>query len=135
MRIDPQVGNIRLVRDLEKDLSSLDTKRKDLGLSQMKEKELREHATCSICKKKIGHTNLPLFWTVVVERHGINLSAIRRGDALGVYLGSSTLAEVMGTSEEMTETLLGPIKLTVCEVCAGENFSLYSLLGRLESEL
>ncbi len=38
----------------------------------MKERELREHATCSLCRQKIGHTGLPLFWVVRIERFGID---------------------------------------------------------------
>ena len=37
----------------------------------MKEAELRRYATCSLCGQKIGHTGLPLFWTVTIERFGV----------------------------------------------------------------
>lgn len=49
----------------------------------MKADELLKHAECSLCRRKIGHTGLPCFWIVKIERHGINLAAARRQDALG----------------------------------------------------
>lgn len=50
----------------------------------MKEKELRKHAICAMCGKKIGHTGLPLFWTVKVERWAVNMGAVRRQGGLVV---------------------------------------------------
>jgi|SRR3990167_9810439 len=88
----------------------------------MREIELREHAKCSICNNLIGSTGLPLFWVVKVERHGIRMGAICRQDGLAALLnGNSYLAQVMGADEEMTQSLMGPITLTVCEACAMEN--------------
>ena len=87
----------------------------------MKESELRKHAKCSLCSELIGHTGIPIFWTVQVFRHGVDLSAIRRQDGLGMMLGNTALAQVMGPDEEMTKTLLGPVDLTLCESCALEN--------------
>ncbi len=84
----------------------------------MKEKELREHAKCDLCELGIGHTGLPLFWTVKIERHGVLIDAVRRQDGLGAFLGSPALAAVMGTDEEMTKPMMAPVELTVCESCA-----------------
>ena len=44
----------------------------------MKERELREHATCSLCNQRIGHTGLPLFWTVKIERLTAERDDLRR---------------------------------------------------------
>lgn len=86
---------------------------------EMREKELREHTYCSVCGKSIGHTGLPLFWTVSIEHHGIDMDAVRRQDGLMSLLGGSArLAQVMGTDAEMTKTILGPVVVTVCETCA-----------------
>ena len=86
----------------------------------MKEKELREHADCSICKKPIGHTGMPLFWTVKIERHGIKLDAVQRQQGLGMQIGAQ-LAQVMGPDEEMTEPMMDPVEITVCEKCCTSN--------------
>lgn len=84
----------------------------------MKETELRKHASCTVCKKLIGHTGLPLFWTVRLERHGIEMAAIQQQDGLVALMGgSSRLAQVMGTDAEMTTTLMD-VTITLCEHCA-----------------
>ena len=85
----------------------------------MKERELRQHATCSLCNKPIGHTGLPLFWTVKIERFGLNVDAIRRQTGLGMMIGAQ-LACVMGPDDDMTEPVMDPVTLTVCENCATE---------------
>lgn len=84
----------------------------------MKRKELLQHTTCSLCRRKIGATGLPLFWVVRVERHGIKLDAVRRQDGLAGFLGSPALADVMGPGEELTEVLMPTVTLTVCEPCS-----------------
>ena len=84
----------------------------------MKEKELRKHAQCGVCKKKIGHAGLPMFWIVRIERHGITVDAVQRQDGLAAMLGSSAIASVMGTDDEMTRPLMEPLTVTVCEPCA-----------------
>ena len=97
----------------------------------MKEKELRKHATCSVCGRPIGHTGLPLFWTVKIERHGIKMDVVRRQDGLTAMLGGNAmLAEVMGTNEDMTEPVMEPVELTVCETCAMEDYSVAALAER-----
>lgn len=91
----------------------------------MKENELRKHAVCSICKKKIGHTGLPLFWTVKIERFGIKMDVVNRQDGLTAFLGGNAfLAQVMGTDEEMTQPVMDLVELTVCETCAMEDHAI-----------
>lgn len=65
----------------------------------MKENQLREVAMCAVCGKPFGHTGLPLFWRVTIERFGVDLNAIRRQDGLAMMMGSSALAQVMGADE------------------------------------
>lgn len=94
----------------------------------MKEKELREHAICSRCNKRIGHSGLPLFWRVRVERFGINLRAVRRQDGLAAMLEGPALAQVMGTDEVMAMLLCSQV-LTLCEPCAMEDQCCQDVLG------
>ena len=85
----------------------------------MKEKELRSHAVCSKCKNKIGHTGVPLFWTIKIDRHGLNVGALRRNAGLVEMMGGSTeLARAMGPDEEMTLPVMETKELTLCEECA-----------------
>ena len=87
----------------------------------MKETELRQHTDCSVCKRKIGHVGLPLFWRVSIERFGIDLNTARRQDGLAAMLGGNAfLAMHMGADEDMARPLMDKIIVTVCESCALE---------------
>lgn len=86
----------------------------------MKELELRNHSECSLCHKKIGHTGLPLFWRVSIERFGVDFNAMRRQDGLGAFLGSTRLAQVMGPDEDIARPMMETVVLTICETCAME---------------
>lgn len=94
----------------------------------MKEAELRQHATCSLCRKPIGHTRLPLFWKVTVERFGVDLQAVQRQHGLGLMIGAP-LASVMGPDETMAKPVMDPKVLTVCETCACERRVPVAVLG------
>jgi len=38
----------------------------------VKEDDLRKHTTCDVCKRKLGQTGLPIFWTVTTrDRFGL----------------------------------------------------------------
>lgn len=84
----------------------------------MKEKELREIANCALCGKPFGHTGLPLFYRVTIERFKVDMGAVDRQQGLGMMLGNASLASVMGTNEDMAESIMEPIKITVCEHCS-----------------
>jgi len=82
----------------------------------MKERELRLYANCSLCHKPVGHTGMPLFSIVTVERVGVLFGPMRRQDGLSQILGSARIAQAMGADEEMTESL-GKVTLSICESC------------------
>lgn len=84
----------------------------------MKEAELRNHLTCDCCSKKIGHTGLPIFWRIRVERFGIDATAVKRQQGLTDFLGSAALAMAMGPDEDMTIDLMNPKIITLCDSCA-----------------
>lgn len=86
----------------------------------MKERELRQHAYCSLCRNPIGHTGLPLFWRVTIERFGVEMGAVQRQSGFAMMLGSADLAAAMGPDEDMAKPVHEPIVLTVCETCAVE---------------
>lgn len=66
----------------------------------MKEQELRAHATCSLCRQKIGASGLPLFYRLTVERFGVKLDAVRRQAGLEMMLGGAVrIAQAMGIDE------------------------------------
>lgn len=84
----------------------------------MNEIELRKAATCALCRGKIMQSGLPLFYQVTIARHGIDVNAVRRQAGLGTFLGSPTLASIMGPDEQMTVTVMDPSTITVCEPCS-----------------
>jgi len=84
----------------------------------MREKELREAAECVLCKKGIGHTGLPLFWRVRIERYGLEVGALQRQSGLETFFGGHVaLAQVMGADEEMAKKMSSK-EITLCETCA-----------------
>ena len=86
----------------------------------MKEHELRQVAKCQLCGKPFGHTRLPLFWRVRIQRWGVDLGAVSRQTGLTMALGGyAALASVMGPDEDMAEKL-SETEITVCEKCAVE---------------
>lgn len=93
----------------------------------MKEKELREHTDCTLCKKPIGKTGMPLFWVVELQRFGLDLNALQRNAGLAMQLGSVQLAEVMGPNEDLAKPIMEKKKITVCEDCAGRPSSVYQM--------
>lgn len=80
----------------------------------MNEKELRERANCSVCGRPVGPA--PVFYTLTIETWRINFDAIRRQDGLAQLIGSSALAMVMGSDEDLA-TSLGSVKITMCLSC------------------
>ena len=86
------------------------------GVGEMKEKELREIATCALCGKRIGDSGLPLFWRVRIRRYGLKADAMRRQQGLGMMIGGQ-LAQVMGPDEDLAEKI-SETEITVCETCA-----------------
>jgi len=85
----------------------------------MKEKELREAATCEICKKPIGASGVPLFYRVRIERYGLNAQALQRQQGLAMVLGHAKLAAFMGPNEDMADKI-SSTEFTVCETCSSE---------------
>lgn len=87
----------------------------------MKERELRQHVNCSLCRKPVVHTGLPLFWRVTVERFGIDAEAVQRNHGLMKFLGSARLATAIGPDEDMAKPVMEKAVLTLCESCAMEH--------------
>ncbi len=82
----------------------------------MKEKELRERATCDVCGQKVLSKGLPLFYVVTVERYSVDLKALQRQAGLEMMLGNNVpIAQVMGPNEDMAERIGEQVKLSVCE--------------------
>jgi hypothetical protein len=96
----------------------------------MREDELRKRSTCGLCGKKIGEAGTPMFYTVKVERHIVDLQAVQRQTGLAMMLGGAApLARVMGPDEEMTKSLPS-FEFTVCGGCDTKSRSIAALEER-----
>ena len=93
----------------------------------MKANELNGHLKCDWCGKPITHCGLPMFWTVKIERHGIDIGAVQRQKGLEMMMGNAVLASVMGPNEDMTRSLMDEVKATLCETCGTDQIILCAL--------
>ena len=82
----------------------------------MKEKELREHQECNLCKQKIGKAGLPIFYTATIKTYGLKMDALQRQQGLGMMIGG-TLAMHMGTNEDLAEQVGDSAEITICADC------------------
>ena len=100
----------------------------------MKEQELLAHATCSLCRKKIGATWIPLFYRVTVERFGVKLDAVHRQAGLEMMLGGHVrIAQAMGPDEDMATPVMEKLVLVVCESCSTGRECCVAQLAETES--
>ena len=96
----------------------------------MKERELRECATCAVCGQLIGKASLPVFWRVSMEYHGVNVEAVQRQTGLAMMMGGNgALAAVMGPDDEITMPLMEPGAITVCHDCGMQGVTVAELAG------
>lgn len=98
----------------------------------MKERELRESATCAACQRKLGRTEMPLlFYRVRIERFGIKADAVERQQGLAMMLGGNgLLASVMGADEDMAVEVMDPVTVTICEGCSTRPVLVAALVER-----
>lgn len=103
----------------------------------MKERELRELATCKGCGKKLGasfreNRTLPMFWKVTIERFLLDDQAMRRQAGLEMMMGGHVaLAQALSPDEEMAKPIMEPKTICLCEYCALETSQ---VLGALAME-
>ena len=96
----------------------------------MKQTDIKK---CAICGNGMMHLGLPFFYTVRIQRHGIDAGAIQRQNGLEQMLGGcAQLANVMGPQEDMTKPLTEEKDLWICESCA--NTDLISLIAAIEDQ-
>jgi hypothetical protein len=99
----------------------------------MKEEELRKNAVCSWCGKKIGHTGIPFFWTLSIDRWGLDKGALDRNKGLAQFFnGNALLARVMGPDEDMAHKMIDTVHLTICEDCIDKPLILLALADKSE---
>ncbi len=84
----------------------------------MKEDRLRSLAVCSACKKKIGETGSPMFYTVKIKNHILDAQAIQRQQGLAMQMGGNgALATILGPNEDLAVTVGEYKEFMVCINC------------------
>lgn len=98
----------------------------------MKERELREHSVCCVCKQKIGRGG-PTFSILSFDVYTLNIEALQRQQGLTMFLGgSASLAQVMGPNEDMAD-LVSSTKFTLCGNCSDKILtSLDNAIGEIK---
>ncbi len=77
---------------------------------------------CAICGNGMMHLGIPIFYTIKIQRHGLEAGAIQRQSGLEQFFGGhALLANVMGANEDMSKPLTDESELWVCDHCANEN--------------
>lgn len=95
----------------------------------MKEKELRELATCAACKRKIGATGIPFFYKVKVSRFGLDAAAMERQSGLEMMMGGCVdLAQALSPNEDLAQEVMEEKTFMICEGCSTERIVLAQLV-------
>ena len=84
----------------------------------MKEKQLRNHAECNYCGRKIGECGIPAFFVLESKLYAIDLHATTRQTGLGMQL-NPLLAMHMGPDEDLAIEKQKE-KTTMCFNCGTE---------------
>ena len=88
---------------------------------------------CAICGQGVMSKGIPLFYTIKIQRHAIDLGAVQRQNGLEQMMGGhAQLANIMGPNEDMTKQMTEEKEVWVCDDCS--NNKLMSLLLAIEEE-
>lgn len=99
----------------------------------MKEKELRERATCAVCGERIGASMIPAFFVIRAQRYIVDMRAVQRQSGLESVMGGAVaLAQVMGPNENLANPVGPEFSITICADCNDD--PLPSVEQILESE-
>lgn len=94
----------------------------------MKEKELREIATCNNCGEKIGASKSPFFYRVKIKQYGLDMSALNRQSGLETFFsGNVQIAQAMSANEDLAKVLQSR-EVTICENCSSKDVQIIFLM-------
>ncbi len=94
----------------------------------MKQTDIKK---CCICKNGMMHLEIPVFYTIKIQRHRIETDAVQRQNGLEQMLGGhAQLANIMGMDEDMTKPITEEKELWICDHCANED--LLTLIAAIE---
>ena len=96
----------------------------------MKQEDIKK---CAICGNGMMHLGLPFFYTIKIQRHGVDTGAIQRQNGLEQMLGGcAQLANVMGPNEDIAKPITEEKELWICDHCAGKDLS--TLISTIEDQ-
>lgn len=82
---------------------------------------------CALCGEGLMKAGVPLFWTVTLQRMGLDLGAVRQVAGLEMMMGNVQLARLMGPDPDVATPFGEGRTILVCEQCAAESTSVYQL--------
>lgn len=83
----------------------------------MKERELREIATCSGCGRGLAHAGNPDFYVIEARQMIFDAGALTRRHGLDLMIGNPRIAQVFSPDEDLAHEL-PPVRLGFCQPCA-----------------
>lgn len=87
-------------------------------MSGLREKELRKVCKCDNCGEGVMHDGNITFWTLKVNRYGLDKSALTRQSGLEQMMGGHVgLAQVFSPDEVMAKPMQEEITVSMCESC------------------
>lgn len=81
----------------------------------MKQGEIKK---CVFCKKGMMHDGHFSFYRLTLDRLVVNTGAVQRQHGLEMILGNAAIAHVMGTNEDIAQSIGDKIDVLICEDCA-----------------
>lgn len=100
----------------------------------MRRAELIAAAQCAACRRKVGEASFPTFYRLTLERHGLNLPALRRAHGEELLMGSPFLAAALGADEDLTIRVMDPATITICEDCSTQALIIAALAEQAEAD-
>lgn len=82
---------------------------------------------CKLCGKGVMHTGLPLFYKVISQRMGIDITEVQRTSGMEQMMGGAVAIARQFYDGEIANPIGEPETSVVCEQCAMEP----NLLARL----
>ncbi len=85
---------------------------------------------CCKCNKGVMHTGLPLFWTIDIQRWGVNANAVQRQHGMEQFFGGNVaLADVFGDGAPIASPINDPLKHFICEECVLSSVDMAQLVA------
>jgi len=90
----------------------------------------KDFTPCAACGKGVMHTGLPLFFTIDIQRWGINLDAVQRQSGMEQFFGGAVALADVFSSGPIAQPVGGepPLRVLICEACAMGSINLHAAI-------